>query len=209
MAQSVEVNIRGTHTHSAEVTPPGTAAIILAAGASTRMGTPKSELPIGNGTFLTHLTRRLAEQCHPVIVVIGAHTSTPPPGARTVLNSAWKQGQLSSLQCGLRALPPATPSALFTLVDHPDPSSSTITLLLSSPKLIAIPVHQGHRGHPVFFRAPLFGELLSLQPTDSAKPVFRRYTAETDYIAVEDPAVLDDIDDAAALARFRQRKEGA
>ena len=186
-----------------------TAAIILAAGASARMGTPKAQIPFRNGTFLTHLIDKLAGQCGPLIVVQGAHVTTVPPPARVVMNESWEQGQLSSLQCGLRALPAGTESALFTLVDHPDPADGTIAALLRSPGLIAVPVHEGRHGHPVLLRRPIIQELLALEPDGSAKPVFRRHIGETDYILVDDAAVLDDIDDPESLARFRLRTEPA
>jgi len=186
-----------------------TAAIILAAGASTRMGSPKALLPFRSSNFLGHLTGRLALHCSPVIVVAGAHLLPASPAARLVINPQWPEGQLSSLQCGLRALPPGVSSVLFTLVDHPDPADGTIVSLLRSPRLIAIPVHEGRRGHPVFFQAPLIPELLALAPAESAKQVFSRHARDTEYITVDDPAVTDDVDDPEALALFRRRTNHA
>ena len=173
------------------------------------MGKPKAQLPFRGGTFLTHLASRLAEHCQPVIVVLGAHAINAPSFVQTVSNTAWEEGQLSSLQCGLRALPADTSSALFTLVDHPDPAHGTIAALLRSPKLIAVPVHNGHHGHPVFLRSPIIRELLALAPAGTAKPVFRSHIGDTDYIPVDDAAVLDDVDDPESLARFRRRTEHA
>lgn len=206
MARPLEIAVlRRTPAHVAQVT----AAIILAAGASTRMGASKAQLSFRDGTFLTHLAGKLAMHCEPVIVVVGAHAFPAPAMAQAVMNADWQQGQLSSLQCGLRALPRSVTSTLFTLVDHPDPAHETIAALLQSSSLIAVPVHQGKHGHPVFLRRPIISKLLALPPASSAKVVFRAHVDETDYIPVPDAAVLDDIDDPESLARFRRRTEHA
>lgn len=202
MAQPFKIDLsRRDPTRASEVT----AAIILAAGASTRMGTPKANLPFRGGTFLSHLTARLSAHCNPVITVTGAIALA---SGQHVFNADWQQGQLSSLQCGLRALPPVD-SAIFTLVDHPDPADATIAALLNSVALIAIPVYNGRKGHPVFFQSALIPELLALPQTASAKEVFRRHIASTEYIPVNDAGVTDDIDDPTALAAFRARTEHA
>jgi len=183
-----------------------TAAIILAAGASSRMGMPKANLPFRGGTFLSHLTAKLAAHCHPVLTVTGAHLL--PAFGPQVHNPNWRQGQLTSLQCGVRAIPEAH-STLFTLVDHPDPADETILSLLASRALIAIPVHNGSKGHPVFFQASLFSAILALPETATAKELFSQHLASTEYIPVNDPGVLDDVDDPESLSRFRQRTENA
>lgn len=205
MAQFVEVIVlRRAAAHATAVTP----AIILAAGASIRMGTPKAQLPFRSGTFLSCLTERLAALCDPVIVVSGAHPLDPSWPAMVIANPDWTKGQLSSLQCGLRAIPAEASEALFTLVDHPDPAESTVAALLRSAGPIAVPVYRGTHGHPVFLRQPVIRELLALDPSASAKEVFRRRVSDTDYIPVDDAGVTDDVDDAKALQRFRFRTEG-
>jgi molybdenum cofactor cytidylyltransferase len=153
----------------------------------------------------------LAPHCESIVVVTGAHASEIqcPAGACAVVNTRWQSGQLSSLQCGLRALPADVEGVLFTLVDHPDPSERTLALLAQSQALVAVPVHEGRKGHPVWFRAVLIPELLALPADASAKDVFRARAAETEYIAVADPGIADDVDDAAALLRFRARTEFA
>ena len=208
MARAVEIDsARRTAARTAFVI----AAVILAAGASARMGTPKAMLPFRGGTFLSNLCQRLARHCEPVLVVTGAHAGQIqcPPGARAVVNAQWELGQLNSLQCGLRALPAGVEGVLFTLVDHPDPAEETLTRLAASQALVAVPVHEGRKGHPVWFRAELIPEFLALTADASAKDVFRAHAGQTDYIAVADPGIADDVDDAAALLRFRARTEFA
>ena len=188
-----------------------TAGVVLAAGASTRMGTPKAMLPFRGGTFLSHLCERLAVHCDPLVVVTGAHADRIlcPPGARAVVNENWERGQLSSLQCALRAVPAGVSGVLFTLVDHPDPAEETLAKLVQSQATVAVPVHDGRKGHPVWFQAALIPELLALPAGASAKDVFRAHAALTEYIVVSDPGIVDDVDDAVALLRFRARTEFA
>ena len=99
-----------------------TAGLILAAGESRRMGSPKALLPFRETTFLDALCRLLAEQCSPVVVVLGASAdeirarSAGP--ATFVVNAHYLSGQTTSMQCGLRAVPPDAEGVLFTLVDH-------------------------------------------------------------------------------------------
>ncbi len=203
MAAALQIHLQWRNSaRASEVT----AAIILAAGASSRIGTPKANLPFRGGTFLSHLNAKLAAHCRPVVTVTGAHTL--PAFGPQVHNPNWQQGQLTSLQCGLRAIPGAT-SALFTLVDHPDPAGETIQRLLASQALIAIPVHNGQKGHPVFFQASLFAAMLALPASASAKELFQQHLASTEYIPVADPGILDDVDDPESLSRFRLRTESA
>ena len=206
MADRIEIAFQPRRSFAEEVT----AAIILAAGASTRMGVAKANLPFRQGTFLTHLCDRLFAFCQPVIVVLGAHAAAivRPPEAQVVINQNWSAGQLSSLRSGLLVLPPGVKTIVYTLVDHPDPLPSTLESLLKSSGKIAVPTFHGQRGHPVKFAPELRTEFLDAT-TVTAKEVFRRHAAETHYVPVNDPGVTDDIDDSEALARFRHRTGAA
>lgn len=185
------------------------AALILAAGESKRMGRPKALLPVRNTTFVQHLIALMAPYCDPIVVVLG-HNPDPirlaiGETATVVINSNFRLGQFSSMQRGLAVLPADVEGIVFTLVDNPDPSPSTIEALISLEAPISIPLYYGRKGHPVFFRKDVIAEFMALSPDSQANLVARRHAMETRLVPVDDPAILEDIDDAEALRHFRER----
>lgn len=172
------------------------------------MGSPKALLRFRGESFLDRLTALFAGRCEPVIVVLGHDASAiragvaHPERALFVENTAYRDGQLSSMRHGLRAVPPDSEGVLFTLVDHPNVSAESIDALLRrrhSP--VAIPVFNGQRGHPIYLRRDLIEPFFDPE-IQSAKDVVRRHGSETAYVDVNDPGVLDDIDDPAAYQRL-------
>ncbi len=187
---------------------PATAAgLILAAGESRRMGSPKALLPFQESTFLDTLIALLAPFCRPVVVVLGAHAervrAAAMQPAHFVTNPDYLSGQTGSMQCGLRAVPADAEGVLFTLVDHPAVSAATIEALLASPRpLVRVPRHGGERGHPIWFRRELVAEFLALPPGEPANRVVRAHRGETEFLDVDDAGVLADIDDPASFERL-------
>ena len=180
-----------------------TAGLILAAGESRRMGSPKALLPYRQTTFLDALCRLLAAQCSPVIVVLGASAdeirarSAGP--ATFVVNADYQSGQTTSMQCGLRAVPPHAEGVLFTLVDHPAVTPETVARLLSAPfPLLRVPRYQGRRGHPIWFSRELIPEFLALGNDGAARDVVHRHRDRTGFLDLDDPGIVADIDDPAA-----------
>jgi CTP:molybdopterin cytidylyltransferase MocA len=102
-----------------------TCGLILAAGESRRMGSPKALLEFQGETFLDRLIGLFSRRCSPVIAVLGAQQEMVRAGLRRadvallVENPDFRLGQLTSMQCGLRAVPAEADGVLFTLVDHP------------------------------------------------------------------------------------------
>jgi molybdenum cofactor cytidylyltransferase len=182
------------------------AGLILAAGESRRMGSPKALLQYRGATFLDTLASLFAERCCPTIVVLGAHADSIRlsvrgniPGVRLVHNENYLSGMTSSLQTGLRAVPADASGVLFTLVDHPAVSAETLDKLLAPPlPLLRIPRFAGERGHPVWFRRELIAEFLAVPSGGAANQVTRAHRAETEFLDVDDPGVVADIDDPAA-----------
>jgi molybdenum cofactor cytidylyltransferase len=189
-----------------------TCGLILAAGESRRMGSPKALLEFQGETFLDRLIGLFGQCCSPVIVVLGGHKETVRAGLRRagdallLENPDFQRGQLSSMQCGLRAVAGDADGVLFTLVDHPAVTSATIAALLNQPdsaaETIRIPRWDGRHGHPIWFSRSLVPEFLALPSGASAREVLTRHASEIAYIDVDDPGIVADVDDPSAYARL-------
>ncbi|MGE5570439.1 MAG: nucleotidyltransferase family protein [Rhodospirillales bacterium] len=184
------------------------AGLILAAGASSRMGRPKPLLAYRGETFLDCLIGLLGSRCSPVVVVLGHDAETIRAGCRRadeaafVVNANWREGQLSSMQCGLRAVPAGAGGVLFTPVDYPAISGETVDALAARFEQggapLVIPRYNGRRGHPVCCSSELIEEFLSLPSGSQARDVVRRHAGQAIYVDVNDPGVLLDVDDPEA-----------
>jgi molybdenum cofactor cytidylyltransferase len=171
------------------------------------MGSPKALLQFRGETFLDRLIGVFSGFCAPIVVVVGAEAARIRSGVTQAAvfaeNADYRLGQLSSMQCGLRAMPEDGEGVLFTLVDHPNVQSSTIAALLTPPRpALAVPRYQGRRGHPIYFGAPLAAEFLALPPESQAKVVIARHSDSARFVDVDDPGILDDVDDPAAYRRL-------
>jgi molybdenum cofactor cytidylyltransferase len=187
-----------------------TAAIILAAGESRRMGRPKALLPFRGGTFLSALAGTLGKFCSPVYAVFGFEAermvTQTPPLVVAVENPNYEQGMLTSLQAGLRAMTPLPERVLFTLVDHPAIGSETVRELLRHDVALVIPRHAGKRGHPVIVSREIALEVLAEPATSKLNNVIDRHAAEICYVEVDDPGVRDDIDDPGLYQELLARE---
>jgi molybdenum cofactor cytidylyltransferase len=191
------------------------AGIILAAGASSRMGTPKALLDYRGETFVGRLTRVLGAVCDPVIVVLGYHAgeigARVPKSARVVVNPDPDRGQLSSLQTALAVLPAEATGFAFTPVDSPALGEETVRRLVrtfeerDSSTRFVIPRQDGRRGHPVLAARAMAAEFLALPPTSPASDVVHRFVDRTHYVDVDDAGIFTDIDDPAAYQRLTRR----
>lgn len=182
------------------------AAIVLAAGASTRMGRPKALLRHGDRTFV-RCAVDLAAGCDPILVISGAVdiAGADLGPARRVHNEAWSKGQLSSLQRGLAELD--RPAGLLVLtVDRPHVRPSTVAALLAAfdnfPGGIWQPSHAGRRGHPIVYPAALLPALCALPVDASPRDLLAAHPQLRRDLPVDDPAILDNLDRPADLARL-------
>lgn len=177
--------------------------IVLAAGASSRMGRPKALLQASGQSFVAGVIQTLlGAGAQPVVAVIrpGADaiaTEIRRSGATPVINPFPDEGQLSSLLAGLDSVQRLEPAAvLVTLVDVPAVRCATIRTLLGrlsgSPAAILRATYHGRHGHPVVFRRSVFEALRRADPGAGAKAVLRAHPVED--VEVEDPGVVDDID---------------
>jgi molybdenum cofactor cytidylyltransferase len=187
--------------------------ILLAAGESRRMGSPKALLPYQGQTFIERIcTAFFSAGVEELIVVLGAwedklRPALPRhPALRTVVNPQYKLGQLSSLVCGLGALSPDSEAAVVNLVDHPLVRAETITALIASfrtdPVPIIIAAHQGKRGHPVLFSRQVYAELLAAPLEKGAKVVVRKDPARVRQVPLDDPGIVADIDTPQEYRRW-------
>ena len=187
--------------------------ILLAAGESRRMGSPKALLPYQGQTFIERIcTAFFSAGVEELIVVLGAwedklRPALPRhPALRTVVNPQYKLGQLSSLVCGLGALSPDSEAAVVNLVDHPLVRAETITALIASfrtdPVPIIIAAHQGKRGHPVLFSRQVYVELLAAPLEKGAKVVVRKDPARVRQVPLDDPGIVADIDTPQEYRRW-------
>jgi CTP:molybdopterin cytidylyltransferase MocA len=187
------------------------AAIILAAGRSTRMGQSKPLLRYGGPaghTFVAQLVEVLKTSGFSEILVVGRpeddqlQAETGRCGATFISNPDADRGQLSSLQVALTALETAQgagPDAVMVIpADAPLISSAAVTRLLlaadQSDAQILRATHQGRHGHPVVFRRTTFAELHGADPEVGARAVVRADPARVLDVDVEEAGVTIDFD---------------
>jgi molybdenum cofactor cytidylyltransferase len=194
------------------------AVAILSAGASSRMGTPKALLPYRGRTFLEHL---IEVTRHPRVgvtrVVLGAgadairQTLQLDP-ASVVVNDDWEKGQLSSIQAAVKSLAPGeTEGMILCPVDHPLVSAKLVGRLIeefySSGKAVVLPTYRGRRGHPLIFRAALYGELLRASSEVGARQVVWNHADEVIEVATEEEGIVLNLNDPDTLRKALEGKD--
>jgi CTP:molybdopterin cytidylyltransferase MocA len=178
------------------------------------MGRPKALLLAPGSeppeSFLDRMIGLLAAHSAPVIVVLGAHADAIRGGSARasqavfVENERYREGQLSSLQCGLRAVPEeAASGVIFTPVDFPRVLAGTVAGLAAAfwrggGTGLVIPRYQGVRGHPVCAARSFIPEFLALPAEAQAREIIHRHAGEACYVDVDDPGILRDVDDPEA-----------
>lgn len=191
------------------------AGIILAAGASSRMGEDKGLLAWAGKTFLEHLLAALKNsQVGLVRVVLGANAEeiqqrVPFGTSEVVINRDCERGMLSSLVAGLDSLPrDMVEAAVVCLVDHPCVSSRLIQTLINkykeTGKPIVQPTYQGRRGHPVLFSASLFDELRAAPADVGARHVVYQHAADVLEVPTDEEGIVLNINDKAAYEKVLQ-----
>jgi CTP:molybdopterin cytidylyltransferase MocA len=188
------------------------AAVILSAGASSRMGRPKALLPYREGTFLEHL---IEVTRHPRVgvtrVVLGAGAEVirslgKLDPAIVVLNLAWEEGQLSSVWAGLRSLEGIeTDGILLCPVDHPLVTATLVGELIErfyeEKKSVVLPTYKGQRGHPVIFSSALYAELLGAPADKGARSVVWAHGTDVLEVPTDEEGVVLNLNDPDMLKR--------
>lgn len=198
------------------------AAIILAAGASERMGYPKALLPYRGRPFLTGIL----EACQAAgmehnVVVLGYYedkirTAIDLTDSIVATNTELDAGPIGSIRAGIRALAgKPVEAAVVWPVDRPHVAVATVSALVDafreSHSAVVVPTHDGRRGHPVLFGKAVFEELLAAPDDQGARAVVHRDPARVVEIPVDDVAVLEDFntpEDYKGLLRREDKVRG-
>lgn len=195
----------------------GVVAVVLAAGASSRMGRPKALLDF-DGTPCVGLVLGACREGGAASVVVvtspgGGEVRAHCAGTIEAINDHPERGMLSSLQEGLRKLPAGAGAFLIFPVDFPIVPAAEVRRLIEAfagrapGERIFIPSYDRRRGHPVLVEAPLAAEFLALTPESSARAVMAGHAGEIVHVETPDERVLMDMDTPEdyrrCLARWR------
>lgn len=181
-----------------------TAGIVLAAGASSRMGQPKLLLPWRGKPLIWHAVNTALEAgLSPVIVVTGAFgeqikSALCDLNVQWKENPDWQQGQSTSVRAGVLALPRETTAVIFLLGDQPHIPHELVHALVEAhaqtAAAVIAPLIAGRRANPVLFDRVVFPELLKLKGDAGARQILKQYPPQ--YLPWEDEKLLLDIDTA-------------
>jgi molybdenum cofactor cytidylyltransferase len=191
------------------------AAIVLAAGRSTRMGGPNKLLAEVHGTPLVRLAveQALASAARPVIVVTGhqrerVEAALAGSGVVFVHNPDYAEGISTSVKAGIAAVPPQADGAIVCLGDMPQVDAKLIDRLIAAfdPEkgaLVVVPVMDGKRGNPVVWSRRFFSELGELGGDVGARHLIATYPEAVAEVPVAGRGALFDVDTPDALDELR------
>jgi molybdenum cofactor cytidylyltransferase len=196
---------------------PKIAAIVLAAGRSSRMA-PANKLfvEIDGKTMLARaVAAATASQAAETIVVVGndsARAKAALTGVRVIENPDYATGLASSVRAGIAAVPADCDGAVVLLGDMPMVTADHVDRLIAgfSPiegRAICVAAHGGKRGNPVLWGREFFAEILALDGDQGARPVMRKHEDRLCEVPMQDDGVLIDLDTAEALAAFQTARE--
>jgi molybdenum cofactor cytidylyltransferase len=188
------------------------AAIVLAAGMSRRMGTPKQLLRLGGEGLLERTLNSVrGSGVDEIVLVLGASADEvcrqlATDGLRVVVNPDFQQGMGTSLRTGLAAVSASMQGALIVLADQPFVCSSTLDQMIDyrrkhGPQIL-IPVYRGFRGNPVLLDRSVFPELMNLTGDIGCRAIFGSHTESIQKLEVDDVGILLDIDSAEDWEQF-------
>ncbi len=195
------------------------AIIILAAGASTRMGKPKQLLPYQGSSLLRHtIETAMASVCKPVVVVLGAnaqqiYSEVNQPSVTVVENPDWNLGMGSSIRRGILSLATCLETidaAVITVCDQPFISPEIINHIVAGYHATGKPIvacqYADTLGVPVLFKHILFSEVATLDETVGAKKIINKYYNEVCSILF--PLGVIDIDTPRDYQQLQKNQGG-
>lgn len=187
--------------------------ILLAAGLSSRFGSPKGLAMLNGKTILErHQHNLLLTKVTNIIVVLGAEAEKHrphilrSPKITSVHNPDYLSGQTSSVKCGVSALHPSH-AAMILPVDFPFVQGATVDDLIREYErnrpLILVPSLHGRKGHPPIFSPDLRNDILSLSESVGLNDILHRNLARVSVLPVEDEGVLATFNTPEELAKIK------
>jgi len=183
---------------------PDLAAVILAAGRSSRMGSFKPLLPFGPHTIIEQVISIVREAgVQTLRVVVGWQADLLIPvldrhGVPWIRNERFEEGMYTSVQAGVRDLPTGLGAFFLLLGDMPMVQSATLTRLIADwdkrPAGIFYPCFEGKRGHPPLIASAYILEILRETPPGGLRALLGRHAHEAREVEVADPGILEDLD---------------
>jgi molybdenum cofactor cytidylyltransferase len=187
------------------------AAVVLAAGVSSRMGKPKQTLPLDGVPMLERVLEIFRRSnVDKVVVVLGADAVEVKKRVKfgeelVVVNSGFAEGMSSSLKLGLKHVGREAEAVIIALGDQPFVLPTTIDMLVAAYKgsraRIVVPTYRGARGNPVLFDRGVFPQMATIRGDIGAKSVVQKNAADVLEVEVPDMGVLVDIDTPSDLDR--------
>ncbi|CCF82612.1 nucleotidyltransferase family protein [Nitrolancea hollandica] len=189
------------------------AGVILAAGTSRRLGTPKQLLPLAGRPVLARVIDAAAgTSLDPLLVVLGhvareIQEQVDFSTASVLINPTFADGQSESVKTAVRVLPADVDAVVFLLGDQPLVDPRVIERLISAyrhqPAAIVQPRYHEGRGNPVLIARPLFPELLKLTGDNGARPLLNRYSDRISLVDVPEFHRPEDLDTWEDYGRLR------
>jgi molybdenum cofactor cytidylyltransferase len=179
-------------------------AIILAAGESVRMGSPKMLLPFNGSSMIENVISNVLEsKADKILVVLGSSGPEIEKLIRTkpvnyCYNENYRDGMLSSVKCGFRHIPVSSEAVLIYQGDQPLISSLTTDIIIdsyfASQKGIVLPVYHKRRGHPVLIDKKYRNDIEKLNPSIGLRSLSYNFREDVLEVVVNDPGILRDFD---------------
>src|SRR5262245_52155330 len=189
--------------------------LVLAAGASRRLGQPKQLIRLDGRPLLhTMVSHAVAVAGHAVTVVVGAHAQElaillKHSPASVIVNRYWEQGLGASIRCGVAALPPACDAVLIMLADQVGVTADDLKRLTSAWKgqdsVIVASLYAGNVGVPAVFPRWCFSELTALRGDQGARSVLLRHVDRLVRVPMSNAAT--DLDTPAQLEELRRIRQ--
>jgi len=188
-------------------------AVVPAAGLSRRMGREKVLLPFGSSTMLGTILARLGEANVSRTVVIlrtdlpAAQEAARAAGAEVVVNPHPENEMLVSIRLGVERIAGTVDAVFVWPADHPAVERDTLQRLVvaASREIAVLPVYEGRRGHPALVGAELLEDIAGIPPNEGLRWLWRDRADAVRELAVDDPGVVENLDDPEAYEKARRR----